>query len=123
MIEKKNELRIGNIIDVDGIRNKVEYINTHSVGLDILPDVPFGSCRLQPLNLSIETILLCGFVEQDDEGDAKYFEKEGVRFGIKWIDGDEFYLYHNSDAYIILTEIKSFHHLQNLILDLEGFEI
>jgi hypothetical protein len=125
-------LRIGNAIVVDGVVNRVESLKNKFlnrlegskspllVGLDIFPDVWSDSNRVQPYNVSVKLLLELGFKEVDDEGDCKYFEKG--RYGIK-SNGNEFYLYHNSDPYITLTEIKYIHHLQNLFFDLDGIDL
>lgn len=73
-----------------------------------------------PIPLTIDEILAFGFELSSDEGDCKFYEKG--KYGVRWIDGDEFYFYLKmaNDGYWVLKEIYDVHELQNIWFELNN---
>ena len=133
---KSSELRIGNkvlFIDLECTviecrkhptedMARVEYFreDTQALHRPLIEE-----SRLFPIPLSIDRILSFGFELSSDEGDCKFYEKG--KYGIRWVDGDEFYFYLimsvHRDEYWILKEIYDVHQLQNIWLDLTDEEL
>lgn len=76
-----------------------------------------------PMPLTIDKILAFGFELNSDEGDCKFYEQG--KYGIRWVDGDEFYFYLkiNNHEYWILKEIHDVHELQNIWVELTKEEL
>lgn len=133
---KSSELRIGNkvlFIDLECTviecrkhptedMARVEYFreDTQALHRPLIEE-----SRLFSIPLSIDRILSFGFELSSDEGDCKFYEKG--KYGIRWVDGDEFYFYLimsvHRDEYWILKEIYDVHQLQNIWLDLTDEEL
>jgi hypothetical protein len=116
---KSNELRIGNLYNQFG---NIESVNWAI--LKTLEEAPIEQIWCKPIPLTEEWLLKFGFELNSDEGDCKFYEKG--KYGIRWVDGDEFYFYlimNYRDEYWILKEIYDVHKLQNIWLDLTDEEL
>lgn len=73
----------------------------------------FGASGIKPIPLTQERLVNFGFELKVDEGDMKYYELG--KFGVKWVESDEFYFYLVlKQDYIILNELLHVHDLQNV---------
>ena len=104
---KATDLRIGNIVNLDG------YYNTIKGGICLMPSEVE---RYKPIELTEEILLKCGF--------EKHFELDNVLcllgFSIEDRSG-KFNLFYNGAC--VVPSIKYLHQLQNLYFALTGEEL
>lgn len=128
----KQELRIGNWVEYDGkyykidtIANEFPTLNTSEFGIGVV-----DWNNINPIHLTEEILLKCGFEKTDDYGDQIYYEPknrgnrnyyicfdhEDISFGLNVFGNCTNLLHDNSN-------LQFLHQLQNLYFALTGEEL
>ena len=121
LVEIENHTKVCEVIEIKEKSLRVSYIRSDN-GMVHNPIIEID--RIKPISITEEWLLKFGFELNSDEGDCKFYEKG--KYGIRWVDGDEFYFYlimNDRDEYWILKEIYDVHQLQNLYFSLTGEEL
>ncbi len=104
-------------------RVTIEYLRTD---IESLHRPTVEESRIDGIPLSINKLVELGFILRLDvsENDMKYFERR-YKYGVKWIDGDDFYVYVNINfnGYYALKQIFYVHELQNICFELTDEEL
>ena len=108
---KPQELRIGNLVCYNGKMVTVKQITKHKIGYHTKPDKTIMNyarlCEIEPIPITEELLLKCGFGEPCDgvyEHNYGDFEvtKERENWWVTWNGGTDFWF-----------DIKYLHQLQN----------
>jgi hypothetical protein len=124
---KVQELRIGNLVNFDGVNYKAESIHLEGcVGLNDIMYEEVYIDDLKPINLTEEWLIRFGFKYKD----AGKYGKSGYFLKIKNQDQDTFLFANNKLQVSIYTfsifidvNIEYLHQLQNLYFALTGKEL
>lgn len=117
-----NELRIGNLVNVNGETIEVSDIN--SLGIDNhYGEVKYELSELQPIPLTEDILLKCGF-EIEKHYDSKYELNHGQYiFVIDFLTFLKIYIKGVDECLFFDEAVNGFHQLQNLYFALTNEEL
>ena len=127
---KANELRIGNIINYQGVKKIVNSLSSESIDVCYLanygefkyPNTPIE--HIKPIPLTEELLLKCGFISRSFKMSDISIKKDTNLYTLVYdLIKSECYLDLDFTFMTLDNEIKYLHQLQNLYFALTGEEL
>ena len=123
-----NELRIGNYVLINGKFCKTEAITGCMVsvsGYEINRFKPFEFKHLEPIQLTEEILLKCGFEKKQEWYRHNEMKKYTIESGVIDLTKGRYHIrqYISKDKSLHLSDLKYLHQLQNLYFALTGKEL